>query len=118
MAQRSVQITLSAVGGFANLYTLVKAALGITDDREFPACGQSGSILNDNTTPADCRLEITSDPIDFVPFKRLLPEETYPFQNSSGSYNNTVSIQDKWVKLVDNAGTQMAGTGVVTLSYA
>lgn len=118
MAQRSVQIAFLSTGGFVNLYTLVKAALGITDDREFPACGQYGSILNDNVAPADCRLEITSDPIDLVPFKRLLPEETYPFENTSGAHKNSISLQDKWVKLVDNAGTQIVGTGVVLLNYA
>lgn len=118
MAQRSVEIILASSGGFVNIYTRVKVALGITDDREFPGSGQSGFVLNNNYTLTDSRLEITSDPINFEPFARLLPEETEHFQNSSGSNKNTVSLQDKWIQLVDNAGTQIAGTAVVVLNYA
>lgn len=118
MAQRSVQVII-ATGGWKNLYAIIKTALGITDDRELPACGQSGSIYNNyGATVADCRLEITSDPINHAPFSRLLPEDTYPFRNTSGANKNSVSLQDKWVRMVDNAGVQIAGTGVVTIDYA
>lgn len=114
---RQVQIPVS--GEWTQVNYLVQSKLAADNKAEIrPRCSTL-EILNDNTDatiPADCRLQVTYDPVTDggVPIgPGLLPEQSKVW-SEEGSVNGT-SLLDKWLRLVDNAGLGLVGTAMVEL---
>src|SRR4051812_42303738 len=108
MATRSIVVTLNDTAaepsaGWAKLSTLIK-----NEQPNLPTICNSLEIISPETNADGSRLEITSDPVNLEPAYRLLKEEHQSFNASC--YNN-MSTMDKWVRLVDEAGNPIDGTG-------
>lgn len=115
MAQRSTQIMLAG-DEWLNLGDLVQGTVSANNEPAWPLIGQRLDIISSKDNDGASRLQITSNPNNVgIPYQ-LLPEEHKEFFSSIRS--NNISIQDKWLKIVDDAGVAIVGTAEIVLDSA
>jgi hypothetical protein len=102
MAQKSFLLPVSG-DEWLNLNDLIRSMqISLNRDPISPFC-QILEIISNKDNDAASRLLITSDPTPSgSPAYFLLPEQTKIFEALGGA--NTISLQDKWIKLVDQNG--------------
>lgn len=75
---------------------------------------------SNNDIDAGCHLQITSDPTSSggVAYE-LLPEQSKEFNNTGGNARNSISVLDKWIRLLGTADiTTLLGDAIVVLDIA
>lgn len=119
MSTKTVELPLASTdgtNGWLNLANRIATERAANDADNLPTNCQSLDIISPNTNADGTRLEITSDPVDFVPAYRLLKEEHKEFLSPLRS--NNISTMDKWIRIVDAAGDPTDGSAIATIQYA
>lgn len=117
--QKTIPVTVNSnssvkTNKWENLDSLVQAALATANRSAIFPFGQQISVLFRRGT-AGLRLQGTSDPNSTLPAWERLVEETKDFTNTGGTSKNTISLRDKYVRVVDGADTAVDG-GLITVT--
>lgn len=109
-AHRTCQVPLT--GTYQRLSTLVATDLTAAGKALWPNCGSSLYLRSNRLNVAATRVQIVASGADTPePEVELLPEAVKEYLDAGG--RNGISMQDKLVRIVDNAGA--ATTGVLNV---